>query len=686
MKRTALFLLSCLTFFTLAGTPARQLEESLQKSSPGLPEFRVFTDMFGTVRTVRTLPSEKRGGVFKLSLIKQHLRMNLLEIAGVSEADLTGLADFKELKSLRISADTVKGLDSGAMPSVNRIDLSGTGITDVKWIANFPNVRILRLPESVTDITPLKGRTFRALSIPGVYDSDGVCRKLNITVAIRTGHAYRRPGRDRLPPTQVVKNSEGKATEVRFLRFNPPPRSFKGFTGEMFPEERALPGVRPAVTDYPGLNEFTRKTPLKASVFLKDASTLQVLDLQALRGVEFNGESFPELRELYLSGAVINLASLKAPKLKKLHLINVEGGRPGEVFEFSNNVPPYRQILPAREGVAKVAPGKNLTLDSLKISLKRLEFDFNSLKDIQFKELECFYDGADLSFLKGKKMTRLVLNAPNVTGKSTAVLGQLPLKELNIALGPNADYTFLGKMKLRTLIISGTGKSNFSVALLRKMPLQSLHLRNVFGGRTDLTALKAPQLQELVLDNITFTKAGFLSSFPKLRSLAIENCVFAPSGMSLRTPDIDYLCGDRLSKAVLGLKKLKNLRMGAICVFLPGDRLANYEFPWERFKVLPLENLSITAARADFCKEFTSLKRLKIDDFSKNGIDPLQVKVPKELDLLALTNVRPRPDRAVPEYRFLFRRPVMPSAKKEAGIARKVYLDGPGGFNGGFLR
>ena len=686
MKRTALFLLSCLTFFTLAGSPAQQLEEMLQKSSPGLPEFRVFTDMFGIVRTVRTLPSEKRSGVFKLSIVKQHLRMNLLDITGVAEADLTGLADFKELKSLRIAADTVKGLDSGAMPAVNRIDLSGTEITDVKWIRNFPNVRILRLPESVTDITPLKGRSFRALSIPGVHDSDGVCRSLNITVAIRTSHAYRRPGRDRLPPTEVVKNGEGKVTGVRFLRFSAPPRSFKGFAGEMFPEERALPGVAPAVTEYPGLNGLSRKNPLKASVFLKDRATLQVLDLQALRGVEFNGESFPELRELYLSGAVINLASLNAPKLKKLHLVNVESGRPGEVFEFSGSAVLFRQILPAREGIARIAVGKGWALDSLKISLKRQEFDFNSLKNIQIKELECFFDGSDLSFLKGKKMTRLVLNAPNVTGKSTAVLGTLPLKELNIALGTGADYAFLGRLKLRSLTVSGTGRSNFSVGLLRRMPLQTLRLRNVFGGRTDLTALKAPQLQELVLDNITFTKAGFLSAFPKLRSLAIENCVFAPAGMSLRTPDIDYLCGDRISKALLGLTKLKNLRMGSIGVFAPGDRLANYEFPWERFKVLPLENLSITAARADFCKEFKSLKRLKIDDFSRSGIDPHQVKVPKELDLLALTNVRPRPDRPVPEYRFLFRRPVMPSSRKEPGIARKLYLDGPGGFNGGFLK
>ena len=686
MKRTALLLLSCLTLFTLAGSPVRQLEENLQKSSPGLPEFRVFTDMFGVVRSVRTLPSEKRGGVFKLTLLKGHPVLNLLDIAGVSEADLTGLANFKELKSLRIGADTVKGLDSGAMPTVNRLDLSGTRITDVKWIANFPNVRILRLPESVTDITPLKGRSFRALSIPGVRDSDGVCRSLNITVTIRTGHAYRRPGRDRLPPTEVTKDASGKVTGVRFLRFKAPSRSFKGFVGEMFPEERKLPGVAPAVTEYPGLNDFTRKTPLKASVFLKDRATLQVLDLQALRGVEFNGESFPELRELYLSGAVINLASLNAPKLKKLHLINVEGGRPGDLFEFSGNGALLRPILPAREGVPKIAAGKNWALDSLKITLKRQEFDFNSLKNIQIRELECFFDGNDLSFLKGKKMTKLVLNAPKVTGKSTALLGQLPLKELNIALGGGADYTFLGRLKLRSLSISGTGKSNFNVALLRKMPLQSLRLRNVFGGRTDLTALKAPQLQELVLDNITFTKAGFLSTFPKLRSLALENCVFAPAGMSLRTPDIDYLCGDRLSKALLGLAKLKNLRIGSIGVFAPGDRLANYEFPWERFKVLHVENLSICTPRADFCKDFKSLKRLKIDDISRNGIDPHQVKVPRELDLLALTNVRPRPDRPVPEYRFLFRRPVMPSAKKEPGIARKVYIDGPGGFNGGFLR
>jgi hypothetical protein len=325
-------------------------------------------------------------------------------------------------------------------------------------------------------------------------------------------------------------------------------------------------------------------------------------------------------------------------------------------------------------------------LEELVILPRRDEFDFSSLQQVQFNSLKCYYNGRDLAFLKGKKVSRLILDAPQVSGKAGAVLGTLPLKELKLALNPKADFSFFRRLKLRKLVLSNCSGSNFSISFLRQMPLESLRLRHCFNRKVDLTPLKLPRLKEFVLDSTTFTRAEFLRNFPKLESLALENCVFAPAGLSLRTPDIDYLCGDRLAKSILKLGKLRNLRLGAIGVFGTGDRLANYEFPLERFKVLKLENFSFCGARADFAKEYPVLKRLKIDDISRSGLSPLEVKTKHELETLVLTNVRPRPDSPVPEQRFLFRRPVMPAPQKEPGVAKQVYQGGPGGFKGGFLR
>jgi hypothetical protein len=98
-----------------------------------------------------------------------------------------------------------------------------------------------------------------------------------------------------------------------------------------------------------------------------------------------------------------------------------------------------------------------------------------------------------------------------------------------------------------------------------------------------------------------------------------------------------------------------------------------------------MENLSVFAERGDFAREFKHLKRLKIDDMSRHGIAPVQVRAGTLLEVLVLTNARPRPDRAVPEPRSRFRRPVMPAPRPEPGVAKRVYIDAPGRFNGGFL-
>ena len=235
MKKALLLPGLFLAFACLWGNTAQQLEEKLQKSAPGLPGFRVFTDFSGIVRTVRTEPSGKNTGHFKLTALAGHPHIALLEITGVEQADLTGLANFKELKALKIGADKVTSLPSTPLPGMVRLDLSGTQIKDISFLRHFPGVRILQLPETVTDITVLKGRSFRALSIPGVVNSDEVCKSLNIKVSIRTAHAYRRPGRDRLPPVEIIRDPKGKVTALLFPRFTPPPPLLKGFAGKLFP-------------------------------------------------------------------------------------------------------------------------------------------------------------------------------------------------------------------------------------------------------------------------------------------------------------------------------------------------------------------------------------------------------------------------------------------------------------------
>ena len=177
-----------------------------------------------------------------------------------------------------------------------------------------------------------------------------------------------------------------------------------------------------------------------------------------------------------------------------------------------------------------------------------------------------------------------------------------------------------------------------------------------------------------------------MGKLPNLRSLALENCIFSPAGLTLQEPDLDYVCGDMISKEILKMKKLKNLRIGLIGVFYDTQRSVNNDFPWERFKVLNVENLSLRAERADFAKEFKSLKKLKIDDISRHGILPEQVRTHHLLETLVLTNFRPRPDRAVPVSNSLFWRPMIPAPRQEEGVARRFYAGGPGGFKGVFLR
>lgn len=682
-KRSILFfvLLSALSFLS-AETP-RQLELRLRKSAPGLPEFRAYADIFGIVRSVRTLPAGKKAaGNFKVSTLGAYPRIGMLELSGIAVIDLEGISNFKELRYLRLSAPEIRNLDKALLPSVVRLDLSGTLLKDISWIKNFPNLRTLNLPESVTDITPLKGRKFRALSIPGVVNSDEVCRSLGISVDIRTGHAYRRPGRESLPPLMLKRDEKGRATEIAFMRFEAPRKALGGLAGEMFPEERKAPGVPPEPQEYPGLEKFSRRVPLKVSLFLKESATLKKLDLRALGAVEFSGELFPELEELYLSHAIIGLETLRAPKLKKLYLENIEGYAPGSEIPR----PPFFRVRERGENekVQFVRLGTGYDPVFLKIFPRRDEFDFSSIKGSALKSLECRYSGTSLAFLKGKKISRLLMYAPNVRGRASAVLGGLPLKELNLTLAFDADFSFLKKLKLRRLTLNGAGKS-FSAVLLKKMPLESLRLRNVYS-KTTLNSLRSPKLRELVLSHAGFSNAAFLGAMPQLRSLALENCVFAPAGLGPNEPDLDYVCGDLISKQILKLKHLKDLRIGCLYVLAPGSRIANIDFPWERFKALKLVNFSLYAERGDFAKEFKSLKRLKIDDISRHGISPEQIRTAALLDVLVLTNARPRPDRAVPEGRSLFRRPMIPAPRPEPGVARRVYMDAPGGFNGGFLQ
>lgn len=667
---------------SLCGESVQQLEERLKKSSPGLPEFRAYTDMFGIVRSVRTLPNSKKGGVFKVRTLSAYPRIGMLEITGVSEIDLDGIENFKELKALRLGAAKIRNLGKVPLPGVIRLDISETDITDLGWIKKFPALRILRLPASVKNISSLRGKQFRALSVPGIPNSDAVFRSLGITVTIRASQNYRRRNKDMLPPVTTVRK-EGKITALTLQRFTPPAGALSGFVGEMFPEELKKPPVPPVPEEYPGLEKFSRKMPLEASVFLKESKTLQKLDLRAARGVVFKGEEFPELRELYLSGAIGGLDTLKAPKLKKLHLENIEGWIPGVPLESRRRR--HLSPLPARPEAQRVKLGKYLNPQTVRITLRRSEFDFSSLKKRSLRVLNCRCEETSLDFLKGTRITHLTLQAPRVTGKSARVLGTLPLRELKIALGPGVDYAFLQQLKLRKLSLNGGADGVFSLALIAKMPLTTLHLRNSFKKSSDLRTLGSLPLRELILDRITFTHADFLGKLTQLKNLALENCVFAPADLDLKEPDLDYVCGDRIAKELLKLTALENLRMGRVGVFAASGRIINYDFPWERLHRLNLKNFSLYAARGDMTGNFKHLKRLKIDDISRHGIAPAQVRTARELETLVLTNIRPRPDAPVPERRPMFRRPVMPAPGSEPGVASKVYIGGPGGFDGGFL-
>ncbi|MBO5792214.1 MAG: hypothetical protein J6S54_07025 [Lentisphaeria bacterium] len=683
MKKLAatVLLLFCL-LPGLLGETAQEIEKRLKMSSPGLPEFRVYIDFFGVVRSVRSVAGKTPGGVFKVSLLANHPRISMMDISGVQSVELEGLDKFKELRSLRLGASQIKGLEKYAMPHVVRLDLANSRITDISWMKNFPGVRTLHLPESVTDISALKGRSFRALSVPGVRNSDDICRALKISVDIRTARVYRRPGRDAMPPVELQRTEKGAVKSFAFTRFTPPRRKYAGFAGNMFPEELAPRRLPPEAQEYPGIKELSRREPFKAALLLKESASLQRLDLRALECVEFAGETFPELQELYLSGSIIGLETLKAPRLKRVVLADVEGWLPGEK---RNPRRWFRRSFPeeARKNVKFVRINSSWPLEELRISLRRAEFDFDSLKGVPLKVLDCRYPGTTLAFLRGQTIRKLFLYAPLVNGSETAVLGTLPLKELNVTFGSGADCRFLQKLKLQTLTLCG-GR-NFSAALLRRMPLRFLRLRQELGRKIDLNSLKAPALQELVLDQVHFTRAEFLGKLPHLRSLALENCIFSPADLDLNEPDLEYVCGDRISKGILRMKKLKNLRIGRIGVFGAGDRSVNIDFPWERFKALKVENLSLCAERADFARYFKSLKCLKIDDISRHGILPEQVRTHHLLETLSLTNFRPRPDRAVPERNSFFRRPMIPVPREEPGIARRLYLDGPGGFQGGFL-
>lgn len=673
-----------LIFSGLCAGSVQQLENRLKKSSPGSPEFRVYADMFGIIRSVRTLPAGKPGGVFKLSALREQSRIGMLDLTGFAEIDLTGLADFKELKTLVVGAGKVKGLQNSSHPGLLRLDISRTKIRDISWLKNYPGIRILRLPETVSDISHLKGRSFRALSLPGVRNSDEVCRALGINVAIRTSRSGRRR-REKLPPVLLERSSRNEITGISFWRFVPAARKHDAFLGEMFPEERLPRPVLSRVEEYPGLEKFTRRVPLDVAVFMKERKTLQKLDLRGLAAVRFNGEEFPVLKELYLSGTVIGLHTLKAPRLKKLEIVNGSGWIPGEKFTHSSLRHRHGNSRPGRDGAELVALAAGLDLDELKISMSRDEFDFSSIGKIRVRDLACVYNGTSLEFLRDQKIARLALSAPRLSGKAGAVLGTLPLKHLELTSGAGLDYSFLQKLPLSFLSLSSRGKGKFSAAMLRFMPLETLRLDNVFAGDADFRKMKFPELRELILSRTSFSRIDFLQGMPGLKNLALENCVFSPAGLTVREPDLDYVCGDLISKEILKLGALENLRLGRVGVFALPNRIINYDFPWERFKALKLKNLSVYAERGDFAKDFKHLERLKIDDISRHGISPGQVRAGTVLDTLVLTNARFRPDAPVPEKRSLFRRPVMPAPVSESGIAEKVYTGSPGGFAGGFL-
>ncbi|MBQ7695359.1 MAG: hypothetical protein IJT50_09580 [Lentisphaeria bacterium] len=683
MKTAMLILLLLLTAVPrLGAADPLQIEKELQQSAPGLPEFRVFQDNFGIVRSVRTLPEKKHSGRFSLAVLKKFPQVAMLDLSGLAEVDLTGLEEFRELRTLKVGALHVKGIEKISSKSLLRLDLAETDIRSAEFLKNFPALRNLLLPPGVTDITPLRERSFRALSAPGVSNLDAVCAELNIQVNIRTGRHRRHPAGE-APPAEIERDEKGNLVAFRFWRLRPPVRVNSGFTGMMFPEEISERPVVPPEGRYPALKKIDWKAPFSPAVFGKDAATLRELDLRACRAVAFRGEKFPELRELRLSGPVSGLETLQAPKLTRLYLERVEGLVPGARLPRPRS--PFQvQDFSRRPNVPLVALPPGLKLDLLRVIPVRDEFDFDSLRRVGFRRLECFFPGRDPAFLAGTAVECLHLTAPHVTGRSAAILGALPLRELKLRLGDGCDYSFLRSLrKLETLSVNGGRGGRFDPAWLTGKPLRILHLQNPSTARTDWNRLRSGRLRELILSHVVLRDLKFLGRLKDLESLALENCVLLPPP-GTKPDEAAAAVASALCDGLTVCGKLRNLRVGRIGAS-DWNTLANSELPLERLKVLKLENLSVCIDRADWVRCLPTLRKLKIDDISRNGIPPESIKCASELKVLTLTNIRPRPDRWVPESRALFRRPVVPSFRPVPDVAEKCYVDVPGGFNGGFL-
>ena len=675
-----LLLLTAVPCLSAADPP--EIEKELQKSALGLPEFRVFQDNFGVVRSVRTLPEKKNSGRFSLALLKRFPQIAMLDLSGLAEVDLTGLEEFRELRTLKVGALRVKGIDRISSRSLVRLDLAETDIRSAAFLKGFPALRSLLLPPGVTDITPLRDRSFRALSAPGVNNLDAVCAELNIQVNIRTARPRRHPAGE-APPAEIERDEKGNLTAFRFWRLRPPVRLNPGFTGMMFPEEISERPVVPPTGRYPALKRIDWRVPFSPAVFGRDAATLRELDLRACRAVVFKGEKFPELRELRLSGPVSGLETLQAPKLTRLYLERVEGLVPGSRLPRPRS--PFQvQDFSRRPRVPLVALPPGLKLDLLRVIPARDEFDFDSLRKVGYRRLECFFPGKDPAFLAGTAVECLHLTAPRVTGRAAAILGALPLRELKLRLGDGCDFSFLRNLKkLEYLSLNGGRGGVFDPAWLTGKPLRTLHLQNPSTAPVNWDRLVSGRLRELILSHAVLRDLKFLGRLKNLESLALENCVVIPAA-GVKTEEAAAAVADALCDGLAACGKLRNLRIGRIGAS-DWNTLANSELPLEKLKVLKVENLSVCIDRADWVRRLPALRKLKIDDISRNGILPESIKCASELKVLTLTNVRPRPDRWVPESRALFRRPVVPSFRPVPDVAEKCYVDVPGGFNGGFL-
>ena len=680
-KRPILLLLLTLIPCLSAEDPM-QIEKELQKSAPGLPEFRVFQDSFGVVRSVRTLPEKKNSGAFSLAQLKRFPQIAMLDLSGLAEMDLTGLEEFRELRTLRVGALRVKGTEKISSKSVVRLDLAETDIRSAGFLKGFPALRSLLLPPGVTDISPLRERSFRALSAPGVKNLDAVCAELNIQVNIRTARPRRRPAGD-APPAEIERNEKGELVAFRFWRLRPPVRLNPGFTGMMFPEEISERPIVPPAEKYPALKKVDWNAPFSPAVFGGDAATLRELDLRACRAVAFNGEKFPELRELRLSGPVSGLETLQVPKLTRLYLERVEGLVPGSKPPRPRS--PFQvQDFRRRPQAPLVALPPGLKLELLRVIPARDEFDFDSLRKVGFHRLECFFPGRDPAFLAGTAAECLHLTAPRVTGRAAGVLGALPLKELKLRLGDNCDYSFLKSLKkLEILSLNGGRGGVFDPAWLTGKPLRVLHLQNPSAAQVNWDRLRPGAVRELILSHVFLRNLKFLRRLKNLESLALENCIVTPPA-GVKPEESEAAAADALCGELAACGRLRNLRIGRIGVS-DWQHFANSELPLDKLGQLKLENFSVCIDRADWVRRLPSLRKLKIDDISRTGIQPESIKCASELKVLTLTNIRPRPDRWVPESRPLFRRPVIPASRPVPDVAEKCYVDVPGGFNGGFL-